>query len=308
MKEFAVLGPGGVGGLLAGLLSRSGRSVTAVATESTAARIREHGIEVASEAYGDFTARVGAAAGLGHRVDLLLVTPKATHLEAALERVPAEAVQDALVVPLLNGFEHMDLLRRVYPGARVLPAAVHVGAERTAPGVIRHTSPYNRVELSGPGAEAAAEALRAAGVGADVRTDGEALLWDKYAFLLPTALVCAHQRAPIGVCREERGADIEAIAGEAARVAAARGVTVDTGTVLRTVAERPAHTRPSLLVDREEGRPMEVDALGGALLRAARDAGVPVPVTERITAELLRADAERSDRPRRSPAGGRLEA
>lgn len=291
LKDFTILGPGGVGGLLSALLARAGRRTRVLATEGTAARIADSGLSVGSPVYGDFTAEPDAAHELTGPTDVLFVTTKGTGLSDALARVPAEHVRGALIVPLLNGFEHVEVLRGRYPGARVLPAAIHVGASRDAPGVIRHTSPYNRVEIAGEGAHALAEVLREAGVEVDVVEDGDRVLWDKYAFLLPTALVCAHAMMPIGRAREERRADMDAVLEEVVRVAAARGVSVDADAVRRTIAERPAHTRPSLLFDRETGRPMETDALGGALVRAARAAGLEVPVTERIVADLEREEA-----------------
>ncbi|MDA2812709.1 2-dehydropantoate 2-reductase [Nocardiopsis sp. RSe5-2] len=286
------MGPGGVGGLLAALLARAGERTRVLATEGTATRIADAGLSVGSPVYGDFTARPDAAQELAEPTDALFVTTKGTGLRDALDRVPAEHVHGALIVPLLNGFEHVEILRDRYPGARVLPAAIHVGASRDAPGAIRHTSPYNRMEIAGEGARALAEVLRNAGVQVDVVEDGDRVLWDKYAFLLPTALVCAHALMPIGRAREERRADMDAVLEEVVRVAAARGVPVDADAVRRTIAERPAHTRPSLLFDRETGRPMETDSLGGALIRAARSAGLEVPVAERLVADLLRDEAD----------------
>ncbi|WP_241483043.1 ketopantoate reductase family protein [Nocardiopsis halophila] len=298
LKDFTILGPGGVGGLLAGLLARGGERTRVLATEGTAARIAASGLRIASPVYGDFTAAPDAAPRLTGPTDVLFVTTKGTGLGHALARVPAEHVRGALIVPLLNGFEHLDLLRERFPAARVLPAAIHVGASRDEPGVIRHTSPYNRLEVAGEGAQALAGALERAGVEARVVEGGDRVLWDKYAFLLPTALVCAHALMPIGRAREERRADMEAVLEEVVRVAAARGVAVDADTVRLTIAERPAHTRPSLLFDRETGRPMETDALGGALVRAARAAGLEAPVTERLVSDLQAWEAESAERPR----------
>ncbi|WP_460862769.1 ketopantoate reductase family protein [Nocardiopsis coralliicola] len=308
MQDFAVLGPGGVGGLVAALLARSagrrgggasgadraagpGGSVTVVARSATAEHIAAHGIAVASAAHGDFTAPVRAVPALDRRADLLVVATKGHGLAAALERIDPALLDGGLVVPLLNGVEHLALLAEHFPGAAVLPAAVHVGAFRTAPGTIEHTSPYHRIEISGgAAAERAAAVLRSADIDVAVRTDGTALLWDKFAFLLPTALVCAHALAPIGAVREQRAGDLAAVVDEVARAAAAHGAAVDTAAVHRTIAERPWGTRPSMLFDRETGRPMELDPLGGALLRAAAARGIDVPVTERLVADLRAAE------------------
>src|SRR3712207_6435513 len=125
--RVAVLGPGGVGGLLAALLARAGAAVTCLAGAGTAERLRESGVRVESGLFGDFTAPVDAAERLTAPVDVLLVCVKATPLDDALERVPADVLGDALVVPLLNGVEHVGLLRRRYPQAGVVPATIQIG-------------------------------------------------------------------------------------------------------------------------------------------------------------------------------------
>src|SRR4051812_38453813 len=103
MRSVAVLGPGGVGGLVAGALARAGTDVTIIAREDTAARLMRDGLRVESPRFGDFTVNVAAVARLAEPVDVLVVATKATALAAALERV---ATAPRLVIPLLNGIDH----------------------------------------------------------------------------------------------------------------------------------------------------------------------------------------------------------
>jgi len=87
-----------VGGLLAGLLARRGDIVTCLAGDKTATALRTQGITVRSDRFGTFTVPVGAATVLDEPVDACFVTVKATQLESALDRVPAKAPANALVV------------------------------------------------------------------------------------------------------------------------------------------------------------------------------------------------------------------
>ncbi|MBK3572163.1 2-dehydropantoate 2-reductase N-terminal domain-containing protein, partial [Streptomyces sp. MBT62] len=128
----AVLGPGGVGGLLAALLSRAGHRVICLAGEETADSLRSNGIRVRSAAFGDFTAPVEADTELREPVDACLITVKATALDAALARVPATALGDGLLVPFLNGVEHPARLRAHHPPAQVAPAIIRVESTRVA--------------------------------------------------------------------------------------------------------------------------------------------------------------------------------
>ncbi|MFC7328601.1 ketopantoate reductase family protein [Marinactinospora rubrisoli] len=293
--HFTVLGPGGVGGLLAGLLARAGERVTVVAGEATAEHIAANGVRVESVRFGDFAAEVPAVARLSEPAGVLIVAPKATALDAALDRIPPELASGALVVPLLNGLEHVEHLRRRLPGAHVVAAAIRVESTRVAPGHIRHTSPFTTLEIATPGAPdglvaEAADRLRRTGFTVTVTADEARTLWEKLHFLLPTALVCTHAGLPLGRARAERRADLTAAMAEVAEVAAHYGVRLDTATVLRFADAAPPATKPSMLRDREAGRPMEVDALGGALLRAAERAGVGTPVIARLVADLERVD------------------
>jgi 2-dehydropantoate 2-reductase len=131
-----------VGGLLAALLSRADHRVICVAGEETAHQLRRHGIQVRSDRHGDFTAEVEADTVLWEDVDLCLVAVKHTALGAALDRIPPETLHDGLVLPLLNGVEHLAVLRARYGADRVVPATIRVESTRTAPGVIEHGSAF----------------------------------------------------------------------------------------------------------------------------------------------------------------------
>ncbi|MFD0776970.1 ketopantoate reductase family protein, partial [Streptomonospora algeriensis] len=197
--------------------------------------------------------------------DVLLVAPKATALEDALTRVAPHLVEGALVVPLLNGYEHMDRLRAYYPGAHVLGAAIRVESTRTEPGRIVQTSPFAALDIAYSGAppervEGLAAALRSAGLQVRLSDDEDAVLWRKYQFLLATALVCTHHRSDLGTARTERRDDMIGVAEEIAAVAAADGIALDTAHVVQMFDAAPAPTKPSMLRDREAGRAMEVDA------------------------------------------------
>ncbi|MDX6663821.1 MAG: 2-dehydropantoate 2-reductase, partial [Solirubrobacteraceae bacterium] len=126
MKTVAVLGPGGVGGLVAAALARAGTDVTVVAREETAARLARDGLRVRSVRLGDFQVDVRAVARLDKPVDLLVVATKATGLRDALERV---AAAPRVVVPLLNGLDHVAVLRERWPD-RVCAGVIRVESDR----------------------------------------------------------------------------------------------------------------------------------------------------------------------------------
>ncbi|MFG3123008.1 ketopantoate reductase family protein [Streptomyces sp. NPDC048201] len=292
----AILGPGGIGGLLAALLSRSGHRVICLAREATADALRGDGIRVRSGRFGDFEAAVEADTELREPVDACLITVKHTTLDAALTRVPPTVLGDALVVPLLNGIEHPAELRARYTPELVAPATIRVESTRVRAGagegvVIEHGSPFAEIDLAGAGTvrprlDALAAALSAAGVATRVVDDETAALWAKMGFLAPFALLTTRYGVPIGEARARYRPELEALVAETAAVSRACGAPADPDQSLARYDMFPPGTKSSMQRDAEAGRALELDAIGGALLRAAERHGVSVPVTTRLVREL----------------------
>ena len=156
---MAVLGPGGIGGLLAALLARRGDKLTCLAPPATAAHLAGHGLELRSQLLGDAKVAVQGASRLEQPVDYLLITVKAPQLEAAVEAVPPGALGDALVVPFLNGVDHVAWLRERYPPDQVGAGTIRVESTRVGPGLIEQASPFAVVELAA--GRTAGQAVRA---------------------------------------------------------------------------------------------------------------------------------------------------
>lgn len=291
----AVLGPGGVGGLLAALLARAGNRVICLSGEETARALDENGITVRSARFGEFTARVETATDLREPVDAALITVKHTTLTTALDRLPAKALTpDTLVVPFLNGVEHPATLRAHYADAdaHIAPATIRVESTRVAPGVIEHGSPFADVDLTGDTVprdrlNSLAGALEWSGLGTRVLPDETAVLWAKMSFLAPFALLTTRYGLPLGEIRTHHRDELTALVEETAAVSAAAGAPTDPADSLRRYDAFPPPTKSSMQRDAESGRPLELDAIGGALLRTAERHGVPVPVTTRVVEELI---------------------
>jgi 2-dehydropantoate 2-reductase len=301
----AVVGPGGVGGLLGALLTRAGHRVVFVARPGTAEALNAAGLTVHSAQFGDIRVPATAATLLDGPVDACVVAVKATALDAALARVPPGALGDGLVLPLLNGVEHMPVLRARYPAAQVVAGAIRVETTRVAPGRIEHTSPFSGIEVASDTApagrvEALARRLRGAGLDVTVRAGETAVLWDKLAFLAPLALLTTHAGAPAGTVRTRWRERLEAVVGEVASVASAAGAPVDPAAILAMFDRLPAGMKSSMQRDAEAGRPIELDAIGAAVLRAADRYGLATPVTARLVAELV---GRESDTGTRAPTG-----
>jgi 2-dehydropantoate 2-reductase len=284
--RHGVLGLGGIGGLLAAALARSGASCVVLLRPETLAGYPGR-ITVESTVLGDFEVEVPATRELERQVDVLWVATKATQLEEALVLAPQAMVGDATVIPLLNGIDHVALLRGRYPN--VVAAAIRVESERLPPARIRQRSPFLRVELAG--AEPVALELRSAGIECHTRGDERTLLWDKLAFLAPIALTTSALDSALGDVRDDRR--FNDCRDEALAIARAEGATVDEATLIALQQAVPGEMRSSMQKDVAGGREPELDAIAGPIIRGGRRHSIPVPATEGL-ARAVRARAGRA--------------
>jgi 2-dehydropantoate 2-reductase len=277
--SIAILGSGAVGALLGAELTRAGVATTLVTTERSAEGIARAGIGVRSPAFGDHVVEVDARTALDQRADVLVVATKAPHLEAALARV---TVAPGVVVPLLNGIDHMALLRDRL-GDVVVAGTVRVQAHREGLTCVVHRAPFLTITVAQPGAPVLEDALARAGIEVG-RGGGEAdVLWAKLSRLAGIALATTAADAALGDVR----AEAEAVAREVARVARAEGAHVDADTVVAELRALPDAASSSLRADVTAHAPdHELDAIGGAVLRAAGRHGVATPNTAALVAHI----------------------
>jgi len=285
--KVAILGPGGIGGLVGALLARAGDDVTCVAPPTTAAHLDDHGLQLRSPRFGDFQVPVRATTKLDTPVDACIVSVKATQLEEAVASVPTSAVGDGLVVPFLNGIDHVAWLRQHYPPEQVVAATIRIESTRVAPGVIEQPSPFAAIELAygiptRDRVEAVADRLRQVGFDVKVRDDEAWVLWAKLGVLAPIALLTTWSAAPLGEARTRHPDEAKALIDEAAAAAHANGVTLDPSIATAMMSGAPATMRSSMQRDAESGRPLELDAIAGPILRADAE----TPVTTRLVEDL----------------------
>ena len=284
VTRHAVLGAGGVGGLMAAALSRAGDDVTLIIRPQTLANFPA---ELSLESpLGSFSAPVKRAARVDQDFDVLWITVKATELDSALVSVSPNTKIGA-IVPLLNGIDHVELLRERFGKGKVVAATIAVESERVAPGKIVHRSPFVRLNVAANGESRLGpviEKLRKFGFTCDFIADEATLLWSKLVFLAPFALTTSAARMNAGevLSHPEWRARIEKCIAEACSVAIAQGARVDAAKVTNAVMSLPGQMRSSMQKDLAAGKPPELDAIAGPILRGAENHGMEVPVTREL--------------------------
>ena len=288
--RVAVLGPGAVGGLVAAALDRAGTPVVVVARESTAAAIAEEGLSVSSVTFGELLARPRVLTRLDEPVDALIVATKASGLTDALERI---AAPPGLVLPLLNGLDHIALLRERFASGSVLAGAIRVESDQPAPGRVVHTSPFLLVQMAcrDPSARVGMQLLAAelsrAGVPARVLDSEAQVMWSKLVRLNALACTTSAFDRPLGEIRDtpQLRAELIGAIDEGCAVGRAEGAQdVDPATALDELNRAHATLGSSMQRDIAAGRAPELDAIPGSVLRAAARHRLRCPTIERLTA------------------------
>jgi 2-dehydropantoate 2-reductase len=219
-------------------------------------------------------------------LNVLWITVKATQLDHALNGI-SQDLQVDVVVPLLNGIDHVEKLRQRFGSEKVVPATIAVESERIAPGRIVHRSPFVRLNLAAHGKDLLATAMDAFqrfGFDCKFVEDERTLLWSKLVFLAPLALSTAAAKCTIGeVMRDPaRSAQLEACVREACSVASAAGAKVDANAVLASIKALPPGMRTSMEKDVSNGNVPELDAIGGPVVRAGQTYGIPAYATSEL--------------------------
>ena len=219
---------------------------------------------------------------------MLWIATKTYQLQSALEAVQ---LSPGCVVPLLNGVDHIAVLRTRFGRERVVPATIAVEAERIAPGRFIQRSPFVRLNLAGSGEPllgAIVGQLGNLGFTCHFVPNEQTLLWGKLCVLAPFALVTSAS----GMNHGEILADaawkeklISALA-EACAVANASGAEVDARKIQAIFDGAPPGMRSSMQKDLVAGRELELDAIGGPIVRGGERYGIDVSTTVKLMAEI----------------------
>lgn len=295
--RVAVFGAGAIGSFYGGRLARVGTDVVLIGRGAHLEAVRRQGLTV-DEGDGTFTVRVPATGDPAEagRADLVLVCVKSAQTAAAAEAMRPLLHEDTLVLSLQNGVENEEVLARHLGARRVAGgvALVYVRVER--PGVVRRYAgaPVEIGELDGAETEriqAVRRLFEAAGVPCTISRDLKATLWNKLIWNCALNGLTALTRSTLDRLMSSAGMRqvLRGVLEEAAAVARAEGVNLPPEAVERwlAAAERMGPSRSSTLDDLEAGRPLEVDALNGEVVRRAERHGVPVPYN-RLIYEALR--------------------
>lgn len=292
--RIAVVGAGAMGSLFGGRLAEGGHDVVLIAVNDRQIEaINAAGLRLEADD-GDRRIPVTAqrAAAARGPFDLIIVFTKSTNTRAAIESVAPLVGPATWALTLQNGLGNAETIAAVVPAARVAVGITNIPADRVAPDHVRsHGAGQVRIGTMTGAADPALEHIRAAldesrlpcTADPSIRT----AIWEKIAFNAAMNSLSAITRLRVGALGDhpDGRALAGAIADETLAVALANGIAVDRNRVHETMAhafrEHRGHA-PSMLQDVLAGRPTEIEAINGAIVAAAKRAGVAVPVTQTL--------------------------
>ena len=300
--KIAILGSGAVGGYYGARLSRAGHDVTFIARGAHLAAIREKGLEIRSPVLGDFvaharaeedTTRVGVA-------DLVMVAVKTYDNTTALPMLRPMLGPDTAVLTVQNGVDSPGEVAAVAGEEKTLGGTTYIATALEAPGLIVQTGDHRRIvfgEAFGklPRMSDRVSRIHEAFAGADIQSypveDGRVPIWEKFVFLAALAGFTGAARLPIGPVWGDGFTKAQFLEGcrEIEAVARAEGVPVAADVVDRIVPyidAIPGTMRSSLLIDLQQGKRIEVEALQGTVVRRGAARGVPTPIMSTLYSVL----------------------
>ena len=300
--RIAILGSGAVGGYYGAKLARAGHDVTFIARGAHLAAMRARGLQVKSSELGDFTVKVAAEQDTSKvgPVELALVAVKTYDNATALPLLIPMLGPETVVLTVQNGVDSPAEVAAVAGQSRTLGGTTYIATALEAPGLIVQTGTHRRIVFgeafgSLPRVSDRVTRIHETFAGADIQSfpvgDGRVPIWEKFVFLASLAGFTGAARLPIGPVWSDPFTREQFLAAsrEIEALARAEGVPVAPDVVDRMIPyidAIPGSMRSSLLIDLQQGKRIEVEALQGAIVRRAQRLGIPTPIIATLYAVL----------------------
>ncbi len=302
--KIAVVGIGGVGGYLAGMLTRVFDQVTLCARGDRGAFIKENGLLLKSGKDGTsltHPARVVESADLLGNQDIIFVCVKNYSLEEVGKLLNKVVSDHTIIVPVMNGVDPGDRLRRMLTKGTVVDSLIYIVSYANEDYSISHPGQYADIKFGIMNAsdeewkkvEKVDEILSFAGIDHASSRDVEAEIWKKYMLNCAYNVLTAVYDNTIGqLCADPvKAQQIRDLVGEAFMVAQKKGVHVsqeDADSIIARMFALDGSGTSSLQRDIVAGRKAEIETFGGYIVKEARKLGMELPVSEKMYQRLLK--------------------
>jgi 2-dehydropantoate 2-reductase len=313
--RYLILGAGALGGYFGGMLIKGGADVTFLVRPGRAAQLQRDGLIVKLQDGNEFRTKVktvqqGRLNGTAY--DVILLSCKAYDLDGAMDALAPAMTEQSVIVPVLNGVRHIDVLTERFGRERVLGGFTTINAALMPDGTIQQSQlriNLNAIgELDGRASDRCAAikaALEAGGVPVQISDTIVAMMWAKFfGFVISGTIATLTRSRAGGIAKAASGPSlVSAVIEECTRVVTAAGYppapppAPDTAGIMRSMFSQPASTyAPSLLIDMEDGRPTEGEHTIGDMVEHAARVGISAPILSAARCNLQVYEINRSAR------------
>ena len=306
--RYLVLGAGALGGYFGGMLIKGGADVTFLVRPKRAAQLQRDRLIVKTQDGGELRTQVKAVQKPDGPFDVVVLACKAYDLEAAMDAINPAMSARTVILPLLNGVRHIDILSERFGRERVLGGLTIINAALMADGTIQQSQMRINVtiigELDGQLSDrctAIKTALEAGGISVQVADNINVMMWEKFWGFTCNATIASLTRSRAGViARSKDGAPfVLAVISECVRVVTELGYPPlpawNSANVIPGIFSEPNSAYgPSLLIDMEDGRPTEGEHTVGDLAERAARAGIDAPLLTAARCNLQAYEINRS--------------
>ena len=288
-----------MGGYFGGVLARAHNEVILVARGEQLKAIQQRGLTVKSHHYGQLQISPQATSDPAEvgPIDLVLFTVKTYHNPEAIPLIQPMVGPDTMVLTLQNGVESYQQLAKVLGPEPVLCGAAYIETGIESPGVIQQKGEVVRIvfgEHTGQKSRRSQkilDTLTGAGIETELSSDVMKALWSKFVFIVTLAGSTTAARTEMYELLEfpEGRELVMAVLREAESVGRALGIALDDDLFHHTMSYLDGYAKDlhaSMYTDLLRGKPLELEALNGAVVRLGGDAGLPVPVNQCLYALL----------------------
>ncbi|WP_019155829.1 ketopantoate reductase family protein [Robertmurraya massiliosenegalensis] len=296
--KILVVGAGAVGGYFGGRLVEKGEDVTFLVRERRKKKLEETGLKISS-VHGDIDVRpkLIVSGEKPDTYDVIILSTKAYHLNGVIEDIRPYVDKETMVLPLLNGISHLELLAEHFGKEQVIGGLCFIESTLDENGTVVQTSPIHNLIFGEQSGEETERIMRLTKTFADTKANfiysGEILkeMWQKYLFISCLSGATTLMRSPIGPIRETKSgfAVLEGIVNEVVTVMETIGAPISKEHIqpqLAKIKEMGYEMKSSMQRDMEKGMQTEADHFFLYLLKKAQAENIKTPFLELIYANL----------------------
>jgi 2-dehydropantoate 2-reductase len=298
--RLLVVGAGATGGYFGARLAQAGRNVTFLVRDRRAAELRQHGLLVVSPHYGDVTLepRLVTPGKIDDIYDFIILSVKAYQLDAAIEDVSPAVGPQTVILPVLNGMRHIEILAKRFSDWNIVGGALRVATTLDEGGRIVQTLPLQDFiygELDGgntPRIQLLHQFMSNAGFNTRLSFDVRREMWEKWILLAAGGAITCLMRGSIGSIESVSGGVNFSLAVLDEIVSVVRALDVEPSAeslanAKRFLTEKGSNWASSMCRDLLQGYPIEADQIIGDLIRRAQDVKTPTPLLDVAYLHLL---------------------